>query len=782
MTVFGTLCGLLFRASSTKVGGRPRRSAARVLARVAVLVVTVLLPAVAAVPGAAVVASSPIVLSIAGQNVVFSTTGWAGTIYLSQNGYAYENPGFDFETGKETSGLNATPDIAIQTGLASPYAVVGAFALVPASGRIASITTSASIVPQVNELLVVLDSKGRYVLVQIKAVSPNALSFAYTFGAPENRPSALGNAVWVLGHQLTFPDSALNGRITLSANGEASVSPGFNFELHRQVSTLEQEAGLSAGVGTSGSITMAGDLAVVGANGHASAWPEPKSVAPVEGSLYLLVDNAGNYVLLQVTAVSATAISFAYRLLPARDVPVLPGGSVTLRIAGAAVTFSGPPRYGEILASAGGNALINPGFDLERDREVSGLSANPDITLKEQGGALFLHGTAATFDQLSAGHAPVMSDVAATPLTRFVAVDGAGNYVLVGVESATDQAIAFAYEIEMTGATAALQPPNPATVPSPPKSKSAGTLVYSVYTGTGVNFGSEDGYDQATGEYLSGGAMQLLKTYAFAIDPYKIWGFAGTTAVQVPTLSPDGMWLATISGSNILVRSVRGGDRTIATNGNVMGGALPAVSWSPDSRYLAYTGMVSEGGYEAGDALWVVEPSTGKSRLVVDPMRTGLHVMYVGWLPHDRLVFSTTKAFYAVSADWTRVVKLPVNAGVMGQNGRFDVSHDGTMVTWVARDAKGHYQVIVATIDGKQRVQFTTTRWDNWSPHFSPDDSMVVYVSNTGPPPGGELWGFTLNASQIGYLDAPGSKNPITHVFDLEEWFAAGSAAGWRGP
>lgn len=761
-----------------------RRYSLRALARAVAAAVVLSAAAWAEAPGlcgpSAVAASSPTVLRIGGQAIVFAASAKEGAIYLSQNGYAYLNPGFDFESGKETSGLNASPDLAVDSGAGSPYGLVGDLGVVAPGATAVQLAVGRVVTPRVNETLAVLDAKGRYVLVQIQSVTANAVTFAYAFGAAQNRPAALGNAVWVLGHLLTFPGSARAGQITLSANGEAAVSPGFDFELNRQVSTLAEPAGLTAGVGAGGAMTLSGDMAAVTAAGRVGAWPGPGRATPVSGSTYLLVDGAGNYVLLEVTAVSATAVAFTYRLLPAKDVPVLPSGPVTLRIAGSAVTFSGPPRYGAILASRGGSALVNPGFDLASGREVAGLSASPDLALQEQGGRLTLEAVAATFNELSVGQSPSLGAVAATPLVRFVAVDALGRYVLVGLVSATAQAVTFRYEVESAGPTAVLQPPNPATVHVPAPT-GTGAVVFSVYSGIGVDFGVQSGYDEATGVPVSPGAAQLMKTYALNIVPGAIWPFANLDAAQDPSLSPDGRWLATASGDAIAVRAAGGQARTIATNGDVMGGGAPVLSWSPDSRYLAYTGMVDEAGYVAGHALWVIEPSSGKSRLVVDPLHSGLGVAAVAWLPHDRLVFSTGRAFYEVSADWAHVQKLPVAAGAMGQGGRFAASADGTMLTWVARDAKGRYQVVVATLDGRQRVVFTHSAWDNWSPVFSPDASMVVYVANTGPAPGGELWGFTLNGKAAGYVQAPGSKAPITHVFDVEQWCFVAPPSEWKG-
>ncbi len=766
------------RVPMTVKAGHLGRLPSRLALGIAILFLTLLCQVVTLSAGPVQAGGSPIVARIAGHAFVFAGLPHQGTIYLSKNGYDLINPGFDFETGQETSGFSQTPDLALDTSSGSPYSVSGDLAVLPSSDTI-PVLTSQGVVPSVGEVLVVLDSGGRYVLVRIQAVSANALTFAYGFGTPEGRTSALGYAIWVAGHPLAFPEGPLTGQITLSANGEASVSPGFNFELHHQVSTLEEPAGLTAGTSSNGGIVLGGDLASIATNGHASDWPSRASVAASTGSNLLLVDNVGNYVLLHVQSVSPTAVTFQYRLLPARDVPVLPKGPVTLNIHGARVVFSGPVRYGSIVTAGVQGALINPGFDLVRDREVSGFNASPDIALKTMGQTLGLQGMVATAVELSAGEGPTPGEVPATPLSRFVVVDSLGSYVLVGLESVTAQVVTFAYEIQTRGATAYLEPPNPASVPALPTPKSLGTLVYSVYTGRGVVFQRAD---PATGGSVLGETMQLMKTYAYAIGPGRVFPFAGADAAEDPVLSPNGEWLATSAGGLISIRTAKGSSHTIATNRDVLGGAIPVMSWSPDSRYLAYRGLFSERGYDGGSALWVIEPSTGKSRLVVDPMRAGLGVDFIGWLPHDQLIFSTGKALYTVSADWTHVTRLPVRTGVMGQGGRFDVDGSGRLVTWVVRGANGHYQVAVATLDGKERVVFTQTRYDNWSPTFSPNGMAVAYVAGTGPAPGGELWVLTIDGKQDGPVAVPGTQSAFVHIFDLEDWYVGTSAQSWKGP
>ncbi len=749
-----------------------RHAATRLGVGALVLTLALLVPVVGVGSQAALAAGSTVVLSVHGQSVVFSTSGRTGQINLSSGGYAYENPGFDFASGQETSGPNATGDITLPTTGATPYAIVGDLAVLLPGATSVSPQAGAEAPALVNEVLVVVDSEGADVLVQITAVSANTLTFVYSIGRPEHPAAALGNSAWVMGHPLIFPGPAKAGEISLSGDGEVSVSPGFDFELGHQVDTGQAAAGLGADL-VQGRLVLHGNLARLNASAQAATWPAPAVSAPVAGSQYLLVDGAGNYVLLQITGVSATAVTFQYRLLLARSVPVLSATPVTLRLDGSAVTFSGPLRYGAILAQAGSGALENPGFLLDPGREVSGLDANPDLTLDVVHGQVDLRGLLATFPELSSGGVPSVIDVAAVPFDRLVAVDGLGRYVLVGIESATPGAVTFAYEIESAGATAVLQPPNPASVRTPAVPAGAGTIVYAAFTGAAARLNGT--IDPTTGRPTDPAILEQASVEGVDVGTGARFALStGLSALAEPLLSPNGVWLATVVGSDISVERRGGPPRLIAQNGDTLGGSLPAMSWSPDSQYLAYVGMASGNGYEGGGALWVIQPSTGKSQMIVNSVRVGVVVEWVGWLPGDRLVFSTRGGLYEVSANWASASPLPVRMGAMGEGGRFALSPDGTLVTWVARGGNGHEQVLVATLNGKQRVMFTDSAWDNWSPVFSPDGSTVIYVADTGLGPGGELWYFTIDGKEHG---ATG----IAHVLDIEQWAYGTSADGWKG-
>jgi len=760
------------------MGGDRRRVATRILGACA-LALGLLGQTLAAGGPSALAAGGAVELQIAGRAVVFAGAVHEGAIYLSQNGYALINPGFDFQTGTETSGLGSTPDIELQTGGATPYAVAGKLAVVPATDVLGALGSGQSVAPVASEELVVQDSAGHYVLVRIVKVTADVLTFTYVFGTAGGQAAAVGATVRVLGHTLAFPGPTLQGKVVLEGQGEVSVSPGFDFETGLQVNTQREAAGLAVSVSGGGQTTLTGDLTALNARGQATAWPAPASAVPADGDAYLLVDGAGNYVLVQVTAVGATAVSFTYRRLPARDLAVLPGARVTLRVDGASATFSGPVREGQIVASSGGNTLIDPGYDLSAGQEVEGLNASPDIALRSDPQGVYLYGDAATLAQLAAGQAPGEGSVPVTPFTRFVVVDASGQYVLVGVQAVSPQAVSFAYEIQTAGQSAVLSPPDPASVAAVPVPKGPGAIIYSAYATRSAAVLQD--LDPASTTQIAKTALALLNTEELALGPNRIWPFADANASQEPELSPDGRWLATVDGGLIQVRSAAGPVRTIAANGNVMDGAQPRIAWSPDSRYLAYTGLASGQGYETGGALWVIDPSTGKSRLLVNPLTVHATVLDVAWLPHDRLVFSTASTFYEVSADWQSAQPLPVRMGTIGQDGRFAASPDGKLLAWVARDAAGHYQVVVATVDGRQRVQFTHTHWDNWSPVFSPDSTTVVCVSHTGSAPGGELLAFTLNGKQSGFVPVPGAKTPIQHVFNLVQWFGEGAATAWKG-
>lgn len=160
-------------------------------------------------------------------------------------------------------------------------------------------------------------------------------------------------------------------------------------------------------------------------------------------------------------------------------------------------------------------------------------------------------------------------------------------------------------------------------------------------------------------------------------------------------------------GGPIRVCPARGPIHTIAAIGNVVDGGQPVIAWSPDSRYLPYTGLTSDAPYDTGGALRVIDPSTGKARRLANPLPAHATVGDIAWLPHDRLGFATRSTFYEVTADWHSAGPLSLRMDTIGQDGSFAASPDGKLLAYVATGAAGHYQMVLATSDGHQRVQFT---------------------------------------------------------------------------
>lgn len=186
------------------------------------------------------------------------------------------------------------------------------------------------VAPTASGVLVVQDSKGRHVLVRIEKVRADVLTFACAFGTVAGRTTSVAALARVLGRTLPFPAPAPYGQVVRETQGDVSVSAGFDFETGQRVDTRRGTAGLAVCVASDGQTTTAGHLSALDARGEVSAWPALASPVPVEGTACRLVDRAGNCVLLQVTAVIATAVAITYRRLAARDVAVLPGGPVTL--------------------------------------------------------------------------------------------------------------------------------------------------------------------------------------------------------------------------------------------------------------------------------------------------------------------------------------------------------------------------------------------------------------------------------------------------------------------
>jgi hypothetical protein len=291
--------------------GRGRRVLGSVAAALAVIALSV----------TAAAAPTTTVVRLSGRSITFGPTFRQGTIYLERGGEVFENPGFAFETGAETSGIGATGDLSIQTGAGRPYGLSGDLALLTGPGGSAPALAERTVQPTAGQWLVVLDALGRYVLVRIEQVAPQSLTFAYAFGEVAGAPSAaLPRRIGVPGYAFAFPDRQYAGQVQLAQGGEVAVAAGFDFERDGQVNALQASPGLTVTPAAGGGLAVRADLVTV-QNDAVRAWPQPASVAAATGAEYLLVDPAGNYVLLRITAVAPQSVRFAYRLLPYRAVP-----------------------------------------------------------------------------------------------------------------------------------------------------------------------------------------------------------------------------------------------------------------------------------------------------------------------------------------------------------------------------------------------------------------------------------------------------------------------------
>ena len=244
-------------------------------------------------------------------------------------------------------------------------------------------------------------------------------------------------------------------------------------------------------------------------------------------------------------------------------------------------------------------------------------------------------------------------------------------------------------------------------------------------------------------------------------------------ADQFPRLSPDG----THASLGLKIVATDGSAQFLQGHGAVFD--WTSAEWSPDGRYLAYQG--AGGSYFRGQ-VYVMDTTTGKDCLAVPAAGAD----YVKWLPGGGLVYSTDNGLYRVSADLSQYAQLPVQTGQIldGSAGKgpdgagdFDLSPDGTRVTWASPDSQGTPQIWISNLAGTGAVQLTHDQGGDVTPRFSPDGAKIAYVRKTGSFPG-ELW--TIKVDGTGAAAAKTATGQVMlGVLSIEQWSPGGNVDTW---
>lgn len=273
---------------------------------------------------------------------------------------------------------------------------------------------------------------------------------------------------------VTFQSPVQSGALG-NVNGEDSTQ--FNLETG-QAGIFLSSADLQLTTDSQGNMALAGDLEPV-ANGQQLPSPSPATVTASPGQLLLVLDGAGNYVLVQIQKVSPSAVYFSY-VIQSGISPLTPSQSPTpspspgpsvasgtfpgsLNVGTTVVTFQSPVRQG---ALGNVNGEYANQFNLETGQAGINLSSvDLQLTADSQGNVA-LEGA---LEPVQAGQplsSPSSAVVSVSPGQLLLVLDQAGNYALVAIQTVSSTSVTFDYVIQSGAAGQSSPPPAPSSPPT----------------------------------------------------------------------------------------------------------------------------------------------------------------------------------------------------------------------------------------------------------------------------------------------------------------------------
>ncbi len=188
-----------------------------------------------------------------------------------------------------------------------------------------------------------------------------------------------------------------------------------------------------------------------------------------------------------------------------------------------------------------------------------------------------------------------------------------------------------------------------------------------------------------------------------------------------PAWSPDGRWIAFVEGTDVHVLDpLTGADRKVADG---FANQAEQVSWSPDSKRLAYPGHGT--GISPGERdIWIADvDGTNPAR----PIRWPADDSGVAWGPGDQLGSLGSDGIWNFKADGSsraRVAEDPVGWGVLGW------SLDGK---WLSASSPGsNYNHVLHANGGEARSLGLAAHVPTWSP----DGERMAFTGRDGYQPG----------------------------------------------
>ncbi|MFC1725094.1 TolB family protein [candidate division KSB1 bacterium] len=218
----------------------------------------------------------------------------------------------------------------------------------------------------------------------------------------------------------------------------------------------------------------------------------------------------------------------------------------------------------------------------------------------------------------------------------------------------------------------------------------------------------------------------------------------GGTAVQVtkinsnhPSWSPEGSYIAFDSeqGSVVRIVSPDGGIavRIVPESIKISRGAHPC--WSRDGTKVTFT---------AEGTIWTVELASGKLTRIFH--KEGYYARAFSWSPDGKYI---TADVGSVEKNDDDVWLLPVDGSepviltnFPGREGNPKYSPDGTMIAYMS-DLGGKKELKIMSAKGGKSVKITTHEGFNANPRWSPDGTKLAFASDMGG--NVDIWVMELN-------------------------------------
>lgn len=184
---------------------------------------------------------------------------------------------------------------------------------------------------------------------------------------------------------------------------------------------------------------------------------------------------------------------------------------------------------------------------------------------------------------------------------------------------------------------------------------------------------------------------------------------------QFPAWSPDGNYIAFLSGGRLYVMNAEGGERKL-----ISPFADWRAGWSPDGRQLAVM--------DANLAIWIFDLETGEKREIPE---TGVG-MLPAWSPDgSQIAFRSDQnhignwEIYLIDIDGRNLQRLTNSPG----DDRFPAwSPDGRKLVF-SSDRKGDSQIYVMDITrGNEIRQLTKSPFSGRGPAWSPDGDRIAFA------------------------------------------------------